>query len=254
MRRLSSCGPTVAGLWSCDIAGIGLSELGVGPWGDNQPLMGKYNSFHEWEKRELPVPGIWVKTISGGRWADLVMQGVSPGLATCDPVQGVPAQGILDSSATCARTTESPDTRRSRSSRQLAAIPIPALHRQRRRAAAFVAEEILHSKWWTIHRAVQSHQRLWQQGWMSASPLPLKQTYLMMVLLTRGLWMRRFCYALLPRKWNLRLVRLRLAQPKPSPVVQPAELNANKIAVRFPHLRSRKKCKRGSPLGGTFKL
>ena len=50
------------------------------------------------------------ETISGDRQADLVTQGVSPGLATCDPVQGVPAQGILDCSATCTTTTGNPDT------------------------------------------------------------------------------------------------------------------------------------------------
>jgi len=70
-----------------------------------------------------------------------VTQGVSSGLATCDPVQGVPAQGILDSSTTCATTTERPDTGQSGSSRQLAAMPIPALRRRRQRAAAPAAEE-----------------------------------------------------------------------------------------------------------------
>jgi len=47
--------------------------------------------------------------ISGDRQRDFEMQGVTSGLATCSPEQGVPAQGILGSKATCAtlETTES---------------------------------------------------------------------------------------------------------------------------------------------------
>jgi len=177
------------------------------------------------------------------------MQRVSPGLATCDSVQGVPAKGILDSSATCATTMGNPDTGRSESSRQLAAMPIPAVRRRRRRAAAPAAEENTPLKTVDDSQGSSVSSEAVAAGGDAtddsmdvgqASPLPLKQTYLMMVFPTRFLWMRRLCYALLPRRWNSRLVLLQLAQLKPPPVVQPAELNANKIAVRRPHIRSRK--------------
>jgi len=94
------------------------------------------------DRKESPqYPAYEGETISGDRQADLATQGVSPGLATCDPVQSVPAQGILGSSTTCATTTERPDTGQSGSSRQLAAMPQPTSRRQRRKAATSVAEQ-----------------------------------------------------------------------------------------------------------------
>ena len=162
-----------------------------------------------------------------------MMQGISPGLATCDPVQG--AQGILDSSVTCATTMGNPDS---------GDLDLSASWR---RVAAPVAEENTPLK--TVDNSqgssvsseavaaggVETDDRM-DVGQSSASEADLTEDGSS----SQGLWMRRLCYALLPRRWNSRLVRLQLAQLKPPPVVQPAELNANKIAVRRPHIRSRK--------------
>jgi len=71
--------------------------------------------------------------ISGDRPRDLVMQGVAAGMVTCDPAQGVQAQGTLDSEATCATTSSESLPRRSEPSRQMAAMPQPTSRRQRKK-------------------------------------------------------------------------------------------------------------------------
>jgi len=71
--------------------------------------------------------------ISGDYQHDFEMQGVMCGLATCSPEQGVPAQGILGSNATCATniSTESQEWQ-SVPPHRLAVIGDPLLRRQRK--------------------------------------------------------------------------------------------------------------------------
>ena len=64
---------------------------------------------------------------------DLVIQGVAAGMATCDPAQGVQAQGTLGSEATCATTSSESLPRQSEPSRQMAAMPQPTSRRQRKK-------------------------------------------------------------------------------------------------------------------------
>jgi len=74
--------------------------------------------------------------ITGDRQHDFETQGVTSRLATCGPEQGVPAQGILGSNATCA-TLETTDSQEWQSvpPRRLAAIGDPLSRRQRKNSA-----------------------------------------------------------------------------------------------------------------------
>ena len=83
-----------------------------------------------------PVPGTRGAKITGDRQRDFETQGVTSGLATCGPGQGVPAQGILGSNATCAtlETTESQEWQ-SVPPRRLEATGDPLSHRQRKNSA-----------------------------------------------------------------------------------------------------------------------
>ena len=126
-------------------------------------------------------------------------------------------------------------------------MPIPAPRQQNRRATAPAAEENTSRKMVDDSQGSSvSSEAVAAGGGASDDRMDVGQSSASEADLTedgsssQGLWMRRLCYALLPRRWNSRLVRLQLAQLKPPPVVQPAELNANKIAVPRPHIRSRK--------------
>jgi len=95
---------------------------------------GKYkNTNMEEQSKEGPqYPANEGAKISRDRPHDLVTQGVAAGMATCDPAQGVQAQGTLGSEATCTTTSSESLPRQSEPSRQMAAMPQPTSRRQRK--------------------------------------------------------------------------------------------------------------------------
>jgi len=132
--------------------GSGALWGGVGgprPWGAGfagrrYSAPGEYNNNIMSDKNshgpQYPAQG--GAKITGDRQRDLETQGVTSGLATCDPEQGVPAQGILGSNVTCAtsETTESQEWQ-SVPSRRLAAIGDPLSRRQRKNSAKKAARD-----------------------------------------------------------------------------------------------------------------
>jgi len=103
---------------------------------------GEYNSTNmEVQLKEGPkYPVKEGAKISGDHPGDLVTQGVAAGMATCDPAQGVQAQGTLGSEATCATTSSESLPMQSEPSRQMAAMPQPTSRRQRKKLALVAAE------------------------------------------------------------------------------------------------------------------
>jgi len=97
-------------------------------------MPGKYKitNMTEQTKEGSHYPANEGAKISGDRPRDLVTQGVAAGMATCDPAQGVQAQGTLGSEATCATTSSESFPRQSEPSRQMAAMPQPTSRRQRK--------------------------------------------------------------------------------------------------------------------------
>jgi len=98
---------------------------------------GEYKTTPIWKynQKRPSVPANEGAKISGDRPRDLVMQGVAAGMATCDPAQGVQAQGTLGSEATCAITSSESLPRQSEPSRQMAAMPQPTSRKQRKKLA-----------------------------------------------------------------------------------------------------------------------
>jgi len=94
--------PYFSGVWWVVLA------LGVRPcWSLVPPCQVSIkNTNMEVQSKEGPqYPANEGAKISGDRPRNLVMQGVAVGMATCDPAQGVQAQGTLGSEATCATTS-----------------------------------------------------------------------------------------------------------------------------------------------------
>ena len=86
-----------------------------------------------------------------------------------------------------------------------------------------------------------------------SSPLPLKQTYLKTVLLTRGLWIRRLCYT--PPSHEMESEAGTAAACSAQATTSGTACGTKRkhdFGPMFPY-KEQKKCKRGSPLGGTFK-
>jgi len=116
---------------------VGL-DLGVRPrWPLVPPCQVSIKTpIMEVQSKESPqYPSNEGAKISGDRPRDLVTQGVAAGMATCDPAQGVQAQGTLGSEETCATTSSESLPRRSEPSRQMAAMPQPTFRRQRKKLA-----------------------------------------------------------------------------------------------------------------------
>ena len=125
------------GVWGSGCpAGVGWvgPALGVGPAGHQIFLPGEYKTtFTGDESKHGPeYPAQGGAKISGDRPRDFE----TCGLATCSPEQGVPAQGILGSNATCATNTPTESQGwQSVPHHQLAATGDPLSRRQRRNSA-----------------------------------------------------------------------------------------------------------------------
>ena len=178
-------------------------------------------------------------------------QGATRDSATCDPVLGVQAQGILGSGATCANpTSDDQGDWRSEPSRPLAAMIQPTSRREQRRVAHQATKDMARGKHGSLN-PVAAAGRSSADDRMDVTQSSTSETDSTDAGSTnQGLWMRTHSTSFLLRRWQLRLDRHRPAQPE-SPLVVQQPGSSVKLRVAQHLLRQRKRNRNGDHHLGT---